>query len=85
MGRVFILYKKVLYWGYMDGIFIQEIFYLGYLGVLGLIIRVEVGDMIKVYFKNLVIRFFIVYFYGIFYNKVDEGVIYVDYVNINVE
>lgn len=84
-GRVSTLYKKVLYRGYTDGTFTQEIPHPGHLGVLGPIIRAEVGDTIKVHFKNLATRPFTVHPHGIFYNKADEGAIYADHVNTNAE
>lgn len=71
-------YYKVLYCEYIDKIFSKEKDYLEYFGFLGFIFKGEEGDMIVVYFKNMVYGNFLVYLYGVFYRKDLEGVLYVD-------
>lgn len=66
-------YKKVIYREFMDVIFIKQKLRKKeeeYLGIMGLMIKVEVGDIIEVVFKNLVIRLYLVYFYGILYRYI---------------
>lgn len=47
-------------------------------GILGPIIRAEVGDTIKVYFKNNATRPYSLHPHGVFYNKDSEGSMYDD-------
>jgi len=49
-----------------------------HLGVLGPLIRAEVGDTIKVVFKNNATRAYSVHPHGVFYNKDSEGAGYLD-------
>ena len=49
IGKV---YKKVLYREYTDGTFTVAKPHPAHLGILGPVIKAEVGDVIKVYFKN---------------------------------
>ena len=49
-----------------------------YLGVLGPVIRAEVGDTIKVYFTNRASRKYTVHPHGVFYRKNSEGALYED-------
>ena len=73
------MYKKVLYREYTDGTFTQEKVHPHHLGLLGPIIKGEVGDTIKVHFKNKANRAFTVHSHGVFYDKGDEGAIYADH------
>jgi FtsP/CotA-like multicopper oxidase with cupredoxin domain len=78
IGRV---YKKAVYREYTDATFTnlkarapEE----RYLGVLGPILRGEVGDTIKVVFKNKATRPYSMHPHGVFYEKDSEGVDYND-------
>lgn len=73
------LYKKVLYREFTDGSFTQEKPHPSHLGVLGPVIKGEVGDVVKIHFKNKANRAFTVHSHGIFYDKSDEGALYADH------
>lgn len=75
------VYKKVLYREYTDGTFTQEKPHPPHLGFLGPVIKGEVGDTIKVHFKNMARRSFTVHAHGVLYNKASEGSIYADHSN----
>ncbi|WP_057830006.1 multicopper oxidase domain-containing protein [Colwellia sp. TT2012] len=69
-------YKKALYRAYTDASFSQlkarpasE----QHLGLLGPLFRAEVGDTIKVVFKNNGTRPYTIHPHGVFYNKANEG------------
>jgi hypothetical protein len=49
-----------------------------YLGILGPILRAEVGDVIRVIFKNKASRDYSMHPHGVFYSKADEGAGYTD-------
>jgi FtsP/CotA-like multicopper oxidase with cupredoxin domain len=73
IGRV---YKKAVYHEYTDGRFAklkprsaEE----QYLGILGPILRAEVGDTIKVFFKNRASRPYSMHPHGMLYQKGSEG------------
>jgi hypothetical protein len=80
-GRIGSRYEKCLYHGYTDGTFsrLQE---RGsddrYLGFLGPVIRAEVGDTIKVVFRNACPFPASVHPHGVFYAKDGEGAPYND-------
>ena len=44
-----------------------------HLGMLGPIIKAEVGDVIRVFFKNMASRNYSMHPHGVFYQKDDEG------------
>ena len=69
----------MLYREYTDGTFKQEKPHPPHLGFLGPIIKGEVGDTIKVHFKNMARRAFSVHPHGLFYNKDAEGSFYADH------
>jgi len=78
IGRV---YRKAVYREYTDATFAtrkprppQD----EYLGLLGPILRAEVGDTIKVVFKNNASRPYSMHPHGVFYEKTSEGSMYVD-------
>src|SRR4029077_2671175 len=78
IGRV---YKKALYREYTDSAFttlkaraVDE----QYLGLLGPVLRGEVGDTIKVVFKNLASRPYSMHPHGVWYQKDSEGADYSD-------
>lgn len=73
------VYKKVLYREYTDGTFTREKPHPEELGLLGPMIKGEVGDTIKVHFKNMANRAYTVHAHGIFYSKADEGAKYADH------
>jgi len=77
--RIATEYKKVLYREYTDGTFNREKPHPPNLGFLGPIIKGEVGDTIKVHFKNMARRPFTVHAHGLFYNKSGEGSVYADH------
>jgi len=79
--RIGTTYRKAIYREYTDATFstlkprpAQE----QYLGILGPIIHAEVGDTIKVVFKNNASRPYSVHPHGVLYDKASEGVAYDD-------
>jgi len=79
--RIGHVYKKAVYREYTDATFTQlkprppeE----QYLGILGPILRAEVGDTIKVVFKNNGTHPYSMHPHGVFYEKASEGVAYND-------
>jgi FtsP/CotA-like multicopper oxidase with cupredoxin domain len=75
------IYKKAVYREYTDARFStpkprppEE----GYLGILGPVLRGEVGDTIKVVFKNKASRPYSMHPHGVFYAKSSEGSMYND-------
>jgi FtsP/CotA-like multicopper oxidase with cupredoxin domain len=75
------IYRKAVYREYTDSTFTtrkprapQD----EYLGLLGPILRAEVGDTIKVVFKNKASRPYSVHPHGLFYEKASEGSMYAD-------
>jgi FtsP/CotA-like multicopper oxidase with cupredoxin domain len=78
------IYKKAVYREYTDGTFTtrkpraqQD----EYLGLLGPILRAEVGDTIKVFFKNNASHPYSMHPHGVFYDKASEGSMYADNVS----
>ena len=49
-----------------------------YLGILGPILRAEVGDVLRIHFTNRASRNFSVHPHGVFYLKDSEGALYND-------
>jgi manganese oxidase len=79
--RIGATYMKCLYHGYTDAKFIQQITRPAdeqYLGALGPVIRAQVGDTIKVTFRNNCSFPASIHPHGVFYNKKDEGAPYND-------
>jgi FtsP/CotA-like multicopper oxidase with cupredoxin domain len=79
--RIGHVYKKAIYREYTDATFTtlkprppEE----QYLGILGPILRAEVGDTIKVVFKNNGTHPYSMHPHGVFYEKASEGVAYKD-------
>lgn len=79
--RIGHVYKKAIYREYTDATFMNlkprppaE----QYLGILGPILRAEVGDTIKVVFKNNGTHPYSMHPHGVFYEKASEGVAYND-------
>lgn len=80
-GRIGRVYRKVLYREYTDGTFAVprprdpdwE-----HLGALGPLIRAQVGDTIRVVFRNLADRPYTMHPHGVFYDKGSEGAPYDD-------
>ena len=66
-------YKKVLYVGYTDDTFTSRISREDHLGVLGPVIRAEVGDEVLVHFRNAADRDYSIHPHGVMYVKRDEG------------
>src|SRR4249920_1560495 len=80
-GRIGSKYEKCLYRGYTDGSFTQREARPAderYLGLLGPVIRAEVGDTIKVVFRNTCPFPASVHPHGVFYAKGSEGAPYND-------
>ena len=80
-GRIGSRYAKCLYRGYTDGSFDQRTVRSAdeaYLGMLGPIIRAEVGDTIKVVVRNACPFPTSVHPHGVFYGKGSEGAPYDD-------
>jgi len=69
-------YKKAIYREYTDGTFAtlkQRPASEQHLGILGPLFRAEVGDTIKVVFKNNGSRPYTIHPHGVFYTKANEG------------
>ena len=80
-GRIGSTYEKCLYRGYTDGTFAHLKARAPedrYLGLLGPVIRAEVGDTIKVVFRNTCPFPASVHPHGVFYAKSSEGAPYND-------
>jgi manganese oxidase len=80
-GRIGSRYIKCIYRGYTDATFdtrIQRPAADSYLGLLGPVIRAQVGDTIKVVFRNTCPFPTSVHPHGVFYNKNSEGAPYND-------
>jgi hephaestin len=80
-NRIGHVYRKALYREYTDGTFATRKRRLPqdeYLGLLGPILRAEVGETIKVVFKNNASRPFSMHPHGVFYEKASEGSMYAD-------
>ena len=71
-------YLKVLFREYTDDSFTTRKPHPSYLGFLGPVLKGEVGDDIKVHFKNKATRTFSVHPHGVFYTKASEGALYED-------
>ena len=79
--RIGPIYRKAIYREYTDATFTklkprpadQQ-----YLGILGPILHAQVGDTIKIVFKNNASRPYSMHAHGVFYNKDSEGVAYND-------
>lgn len=75
------IYRKAIYREYTDGTFTtrkpraeQD----AYMGLLGPVLRGEVGDTLKVVFKNNASRPYSMHPHGVFYEKASEGSMYAD-------
>lgn len=80
-NRIGHVYRKALYREYTDATFATRKPRLPqdeYLGLLGPILRAEVGETIKVVFKNNASRPFSMHPHGVFYEKASEGSMYAD-------
>eukprot|EP00794_Sanderia_malayensis_P014202 gene14202-15684_t len=75
IGRV---YKKTVYREFTDASFKAQKPHSKHLGILGPVLRGEVGDSITVFFKNMAKRNFTMHPHGVFYEKSSEGAIYMD-------
>jgi FtsP/CotA-like multicopper oxidase with cupredoxin domain len=74
-------YTKCLYQGYRDASFTRQLQRPRdeqYLGLLGPVIRAEVGDTIKVVFRNNCSFPASIHPHGVFYDKSNEGALYND-------
>nr|XP_006974825.2 coagulation factor V [Peromyscus maniculatus bairdii] len=74
-------YKKVVFRKYLDSTFTRRDLhgeYEEHLGILGPVIRAEVGDVIQVRFKNLASRPYSLHAHGLSYEKSSEGKTYED-------
>ncbi len=79
--RIGKVYHKAIFREYTDGTFTQlkpRSAEWRHLGILGPLLRAEVGDTIKVVFKNNAGRPYSMHPHGIFYHKDSEGVAYND-------
>ncbi|XP_004706894.1 coagulation factor V [Echinops telfairi] len=75
------IYKKAVFQKYTDSTFTQRDprgEYEEHLGILGPIIRAEVGDVIQVHLKNLASRPYSLHAHGLSYEKSSEGKTYDD-------
>jgi FtsP/CotA-like multicopper oxidase with cupredoxin domain len=83
IGKV---YKKAIYREYTDDTFTKLKPRPGkweHAGILGPIIRAEVGDLIKVVFRNNGYREYSMHPHGVFYSKKHEGALYHDGVSMD--
>ncbi|XP_028410186.1 hephaestin-like protein [Dendronephthya gigantea] len=71
-------YKKAIYRRYSDSSFTKRMSQPDHLGILGPMIKAEVGDRIRVVFKNMASRNYSVHPHGVFYDKQNEGALYLD-------
>jgi FtsP/CotA-like multicopper oxidase with cupredoxin domain len=79
--RIGSTYTKCLYHGYTDATFTHQLPRSAddqYLGLLGPVIRAQVGDTIKVTFRNNCLFPTSIHPHGVFYNKKNEGAPYND-------
>ncbi|XP_077013029.1 coagulation factor V [Tamandua tetradactyla] len=75
------IYKKVVFQKYLDSTFTKRDprgEYEEHFGILGPVIRAEVGDVIQVRFKNLASRPYSIHAHGLSYEKSSEGKDYED-------
>lgn len=75
-NRIGRTYRKVVYRECEDNLCSSLKPHPKYLGVLGPIIRAEVGDKIVVNFVNKATRNYTVHPHGVFYTKSSEGALY---------
>jgi manganese oxidase len=80
-NRVGHVYRKALYRGYTDATFTTKTPADPQLGMLGPVIRAEVGDTIKVVFRNNTSIPASIHPHGVFYTKSSEGAPYNDGTN----
>ncbi|XP_055955967.1 hephaestin [Patella vulgata] len=71
-------YRKVVYKHYTDDKYIVEWPKPEHMGLVGPIIRAEVGDVLKIRFKNKATRAYSIYAHGVSYKKPSEGALYMD-------
>jgi hephaestin len=83
-NRIGRIYRKALYREYTDGTFAtrkpraqQD----EYLGLVGPVLRAEVGDTLRIIFKNNASRPYSMHPHGVFYEKASEGSMYADNVS----
>ena len=69
-------WKKTRYVEYTDGTFSQRKPQPEWLGILGPIIRAEVGDSVVVHFRNLATGYHSIHVHGLRYDKQNEGAVY---------
>ena len=69
----------MLYRGFTDATFTKEIPHPPELGLLGPIIKGEVGDTLKIHFKKMADRPYTMHPHGVFYAKGSEGALYDDH------
>ncbi|WAR20253.1 HPHL1-like protein [Mya arenaria] len=73
------VYRKVLFRGYTDDTFTQQIPVPDWMGIVGPIVKGEEGDSVKILFKNMANKqSFSIHPHGFFYNKQGEGALYED-------
>lgn len=75
-GRIGSVYRKAVYRRYTDASFTQRAAVppeWQHKGILGPILRAEVGDTIRVVFRNLASRAYSIHPHGVFYTKASEG------------
>ncbi|CAI9572388.1 unnamed protein product, partial [Staurois parvus] len=75
IGRV---YKKASYFQFTNGLYTEQIKKPDWLGLLGPIIRAEVGDTIILHLKNFASRPYSAHPHGTEYTKENEGALYPD-------
>lgn len=78
-------YKKAVYRAFTDDTFMTPLPHPEYLGILGPVIRANVGDIIQVFFFNNASFPFSIQPHGVLYNKINEGFLYKDSVDAAVK
>ncbi|KAL1918300.1 uncharacterized protein VTP21DRAFT_2960 [Calcarisporiella thermophila] len=74
-------YKKAVYRAYTDPTFATRAPHEHHLGLLGPIVRAEVGDKIRIHFKNMASRHYSIHPHGVKYSPMSEGAYYSNTLN----
>ncbi|RKP06078.1 Cupredoxin [Thamnocephalis sphaerospora] len=72
------VYRKAVYRGYEDGTFTKRVPREEWLGILGPVIRAEVGDLVEIVFYNAATEPFSIHPHGVFYTAEHEGAMHAD-------
>ncbi|XP_041369921.1 hephaestin-like [Gigantopelta aegis] len=75
VGRV---YKKVIYKQYTDHSFSEQVPGPDWLGIVGPILKAQVGETLMIHFHNFASKAYSVHPHGLHYEKQHEGALYID-------